>query len=104
MSENIKKHSGDFASILDISNELLSLSVMLERAWSVTECIMEYYFGDRKEVHEKNGGANLVYCYDMARNFAGIANEYVCNAKEFTDRLLDHVDAIADEIRKGGAE
>lgn len=42
--------------LLHIADELLDLSVMLERAKVVTDNLYTYYFGDRKEVHEESRG------------------------------------------------
>lgn len=93
-------NTSEVKCLLSISNELLDLSVMLERAQAITRNLVADYFGDRKEVHEKNGGHNLVYHYDDARIFTGIANDYVFEALHFVYELMDKIDKIDIEVAK----
>ena len=90
--------------LLSISNELLDLYVMLERAQAITRNLVSDYFGDRKEVHDKDKGSRLIYDYDDARVFSGIANEYVFDALHFVDELMDKIDIEAAKRREGERE
>lgn len=85
--------------LIDISNELLDLSVMLERAQSVMRNLVSDYFGDSKEEHEKSRGTWLLYNYDDARIFSGIANDYVYGAVQFVDRLMESINALIDQAK-----
>lgn len=81
--------------LMNISSELLDLSVMLERAKVAADSVLDY-FGYRKEVHEENQGAYLLYHYDNARVFTGIVNEYVYDALQLTDKIMDSIDLNAE--------
>lgn len=77
--------------LMNISSELYDLAVMLERAKVATDSVFDY-FGYRKEVHEKNHGRDLLMNYDNARIFTGIANEYVYDALQLTDKIMDSIE------------
>lgn len=87
--------------LLGISSELLDLHVMLERAQAITKNLVSDYFGDRKEVHEKDKGSRLICHYDDARAFSEIANEYVYDALHFVDELMDKIGIEAAKRREG---
>ena len=86
--------------LLSISNELLDLYVMLERAKAVTGNLTTDYFGDRKEEHEKDRGAKLVFYYEEARIFSGIANDYVFEALKFVEEIMNRIDVEAAKHRE----
>lgn len=85
--------------LMHISSELLDLSVMLERAKVVVNSVLDY-FGDRKEDHEKNQGMYLLHYYDNARVFSWIANEYVYNALQLTEKLMEDIELNIEGDKK----
>ena len=87
--------------LLHIADELLDLSVMLERAKVVTDNLYLHYFGDRKEVHEESRGMWLLHEYDDARVLNGIANDYVYDALQLAKKIMENIDI---RFRKGQRE
>lgn len=85
--------------LMNISSELLNLSVMLERAKVATDSVYDY-FGYRKEVHEKNHGRDLLRDYDNTRVFTGIANEYVYDALQLTDKIMDSIELSTERGKR----
>lgn len=93
-------NTSEVKCLLSISNELLDLYVMLERAHAVTGNLTSEYFGDRKEEHEKDGGVKLVFFYEGARIFSWIANDYVFEALKFVEELMNKIDIEAAKHRE----
>lgn len=85
--------------LMNISSELYDLTVMLERAKVVMDSVYDY-FGYRKEVHVKNQGKDLLQDYDNARVFSGIVNEYVYDALQLTEKIMDGIDLNIERGKK----
>lgn len=85
---------------LQMSDDLYEISLMLDKALAVAGILTSEYFGSRKEVHEKNRGSELIHNYDEARLFSCIESDYMYNAREFLESIIEKLNQDVEREQK----
>lgn len=80
---------------IEVSNELLDISALAEKAEAIIDELYQGYFTDRSESINKSC---LINEYKRTQIFAAIAHDYVFELMNRTNTLMELLDEVPNSV------